>query len=339
MPILTGWSPRALMMKGDASCIAPSIAPPLIRVRRPTAGSFRCSIRPLPGLGASAARPFILCARHRLTRSPGSGAGFAFLCAAVEGVLNQPNPLPSPASRRTSASRSRRSICSISWPAASADRGIAENSRQLSEFFQILIACSTGETDAPAWSSQRQVNVVPSVRRTLTVCGARAFGSGFPSSTTRTIAASARVRGSARASVGKLRNCNLAVLQHLGDHIGQAQPRIARARVRHRRPPDQAPDQRRRGHDNLRHVVGAEAVRGTQRHDAFDAAMRGPAGGKRLVAEFGDAPDAAEVVQHRCKVERALEQREVAKGAFEYLARRSEADRRQGHRIAARRVR
>src|SRR5580704_13158914 len=49
MPILIGVSPRALMMNGDASCIAPRAVVALIRVRRLTAGSSRYTMGFLSG--------------------------------------------------------------------------------------------------------------------------------------------------------------------------------------------------------------------------------------------------------------------------------------------------
>jgi hypothetical protein len=68
---------------------------------------------------------------------------------------------------------------------------------------------------------------------------------------------------------------------------------------------------------------------GAQRRHALYAAVRGATGGKRLVAELGDAPLAAEAVEHRSEVEDTLEQGEVSVRSLEHLACGAEAQRRQ----------
>ena len=127
----------------------------------------------------------------------------------------------------------------------------------------------------------------------------------------------------------EMREVERTVLQGLGDGVGHAEARVAGASVGSRRPADQAHDQRRGDHFDAGDIGGGESVFGAQHAHALDAAMGRASGGKWLVAEFGQAPLAAEAGEHRLEVVGALEQRQVAVGPLEHPMRRREAERRQ----------
>jgi hypothetical protein len=94
--------------------------------------------------------------------------------------------------------------------------------------------------------------------------------------------------------------------------------------------------QRRHQEAAGRHLFAGDAVRRDQPLQPVDAAMRGAAGGERLVAQFADTPGAAELVE-RGRVGLAVEQREIAELAGDRGARARHSAARQldrGDRVA-----
>ena len=126
--------------------------------------------------------------------------------------------------------------------------------------------------------------------------------------------------------------------------VRQAQTRVIDVHALAPRPAHQAQDQRWRSQLHALHCGRREAVLVLQNAQAVERALCSAAGGKWLVADLRDLPDAAEFVEHRLHLrtprrERRVEQIEVAERSFDHIVRAAETRTRQiqrSHRRARR---